>query len=51
MGPRRVWLRLLTVIEIWIQTHLQRRNRALAMLRDSLLTPGMGDHGGDEEGS
>lgn len=51
MGPRRVWLRLLTVIDLWIQTHLQRRNRALAMLRDSLAMPGMGDHDGDDEGS
>lgn len=51
MGPRGVWLRLLTVIEIWIQTHLQCRNRALTMLKDSLLSPDMGDHDGDEEGS
>ena len=38
MGPERVWLRLLAVVERWIGAHLNRRSRALAMLRESLLT-------------
>ena len=37
MGPERVWLRLLAVVERWIGAHLNRRSRALAMLRESLL--------------
>lgn len=47
MGPPRVWLRLLAVIEIWIRTHLPRGNRALAMLRETQINPTLGDHGGD----
>ena len=38
MGPPAVWLRLLAVVERWIGVHLNRRSRALAMLRESLLT-------------
>ena len=38
MGPQPVWLRLLAVVERWIGVHLNRRSRALAMLRESLLT-------------
>ena len=38
MGPPGVWLRLLAVVERWIGVHLNRRSRALAMLRESLLT-------------
>ena len=38
MGPPAVWLRLLAVVEHWIGVHLNRRSRALAMLRESLLT-------------
>ena len=38
MGPQAVWLRLLAVVERWIGEHLNRRSRALAMLRESLLT-------------
>ena len=45
MGPRRVWLRLLGVVELWMRTHLSR-SRALTMLRESLITPGVGHHGG-----
>jgi len=40
MGPQPVWLRLLAVVEIWIRTHLGRRSRALAMLRETLQTTG-----------
>ena len=38
MGPPAAWLRLLAVVERWIGFHLNRRSRALAMLRESLLT-------------
>ena len=46
MGPQWVWLRLLGVVELWMRTHLSR-SRALAMLRESLITPGVGHHGGE----
>ena len=36
MGPRHVWIRLLSVVEIWIRTHLQHRSSALEILRESL---------------
>ena len=39
MGPQRVWLRLLRVVELWVRTHLTHRSRALAMLRETLITP------------
>ena len=50
MGPRWVWLRLLGVVEIWMRTHLSH-SRALAMLRESLLTSGVSDHGGESDPS
>ena len=51
MGPVRVWLRLLRVVDIWVRTHLPRRCRALAMLHETLTMPGLSDHGGDATGS
>ncbi|BEV36614.1 recombination protein O N-terminal domain-containing protein [Synechococcus sp. M16CYN] len=39
IGPRRVWLRLLNVVELWVYTHLEHRSKALAMLRETLVTP------------
>ncbi|MFL0731953.1 MAG: DNA repair protein RecO [Prochlorococcus sp.] len=42
MGPREVWLRLLAVVECWIRTHLPHNVRALAMLRESLISAGDG---------
>ena len=39
MGPQRVWLRLLRVVELWVRTHLAHRSRALAMLRETLINP------------
>ncbi|WP_413440942.1 DNA repair protein RecO [Synechococcus sp. MIT S1220] len=51
MGPVRVWLRLLTVVEIWVRTHLPRRCRALAMLHETLTMPGLSDHDRDATGS
>ena len=38
MGPKEVWLRLLTVMECWISNHLPRKVRALSMLREALIT-------------
>jgi len=35
MGPTEVWLRLLTVVECWIRSHLPRPVRSLAMVRDA----------------
>ena len=37
MGPKEVWLKLLAVIECWIENHLQRKISSLNMLRVSLL--------------
>ena len=37
MGPKRVWLRLLTVVECWIENHLSRKLSSLMMLRESII--------------
>ena len=37
MGPKKVWLRLLIVVEHWISNHLPKNLSALKMLRESLL--------------
>ncbi|WP_320668196.1 DNA repair protein RecO [Prochlorococcus sp. MIT 1307] len=37
MGPKEVWIRLLIVVENWINNHLPRNSSALKMLRESLL--------------
>ena len=37
MGPREVWMRLLTVVEFWVESHLSKNICALKMLRESLL--------------
>ena len=37
MGPKKVWLKLLTVVECWISTHLPKKLSALKMLREALL--------------
>ena len=34
LGPEYVWLKLLRVVEVWIETHLQRRINSLEMMRD-----------------
>ena len=51
MGPQAVWLRLLDVVEIWIRTHLQRGNSALAMLRECVTAPQVSQHGADARNS
>ncbi len=37
MGPQKVWLKLLNLIECWINNHLPQRVRALEMLREVLI--------------
>ena len=37
MGPQLVWLRLLSIVEYWINNHLPRKLSALKMLREALL--------------
>ena len=37
LGPKEVWMRLLTVVESWINNHLPKNLCALKMLRESLL--------------
>ncbi len=38
MGPKDVWLRLLSVIECWIEIHLSKKIQALAMLRETVVS-------------
>ena len=38
MGPKEVWMKLLTVVECWIDNHLPKNLSALKMLRESLLS-------------
>ena len=37
MGPKKVWMRLLNVVECWINNHLPKNLSALKMLHESLL--------------
>ncbi len=37
IGPKEVWLKLLSLLEHWINNHLSRNVRALTMLRESLM--------------
>ncbi len=36
MGPRYAWLKLLKVVECWVNIHLQKKISALTMLREAL---------------
>ena len=38
LGPKNVWLKLLKIIETWIETHLQRRITSLQMMREVIIT-------------
>ena len=38
MGPKDVWLKLLAVVECWIQIHLSKNIQALAMLRETVIS-------------
>ena len=51
MGPQIVWLKLLSVVEIWIRTHLPRSSKAMAMLRESIIAAQVSQHGRDAESS
>ena len=45
MGPQTVWLRLLSLIDVWMKARLNRRNRALSMLKGVMTMPDVGHHG------
>ena len=45
MGPQTVWLRLLSLIDLWMRARLNRRSRALTMLKQSVTMPDLGHHG------
>ena len=38
LGPKNVWLKLLKIVEIWIETHLQRRIKSLQMMREVIIS-------------
>ena len=38
LGPKNVWLKLLKIVEIWIETHLRRRITSLQMMREVIIS-------------
>ena len=38
LGPKSVWLKLLKIVEFWVETHLQRRITSLQMLREVMIS-------------
>ena len=38
LGPKDVWLKLLKIVETWIETHLQRRITSLQMMREVIIS-------------
>ncbi len=38
LGPKNVWLKLLKIVEVWIETHLQRRITSLQMMREVIIS-------------
>jgi len=38
LGPKNVWLKLLKIVEAWIETHLQRRITSLQMIREVIIS-------------
>tara|TARA_B100000579_G_scaffold385121_1_gene356010 strand:- start:157 stop:957 length:801 start_codon:yes stop_codon:yes gene_type:complete len=38
LGPKNVWLKLLKIVETWIETHLQRRIKSLEMMREVIIS-------------
>tara|TARA_Y100001968_G_scaffold203876_1_gene187178 strand:+ start:320 stop:1117 length:798 start_codon:yes stop_codon:yes gene_type:complete len=38
LGPQKVWLKLLEIVETWIETHLQRRITSLQMMREVIIS-------------
>ncbi len=38
LGPKNVWLKLLKIVEAWIETHLQKRITSLQMMREVIIS-------------
>ncbi len=38
LGPKVVWLKLLKIVEDWIETHLQKRITSLQMMREVIIS-------------
>ena len=38
LGPKNVWLKLLKIVETWIETHLQRKITSLQMMREVIIS-------------
>ena len=38
LGPKNVWLKLLNIVEVWVETHLQRRITSLQMMREVMIS-------------
>ncbi len=38
LGPKNVWLKLLKIVELWIEAHLQRRITSLQMIREVVIS-------------
>ncbi len=38
LAPKQVWLKLLKIVETWIETHLQRRITSLQMMREVIIS-------------
>ena len=38
LGPKKVWLKLLNIVEVWICTHLEKRITSLQMMREVLIS-------------
>ena len=38
LGPKNVWLKLLRIVETWIETHLQKKITSLQMMREVIIS-------------
>ncbi len=38
LGPLKVWIKLLNIVELWIGTHLNKNPNALKLLKDAILS-------------
>ena len=38
LGPKDVWLKLLKIVETWIETHLEKRITSLQMIREVIIS-------------
>ena len=38
LGPKNVWLKLMKIVETWIETHLQRKITSLQMMREVIIS-------------